>query len=96
MKSIKSGYIERVEALKIGVAAMVLGAGRESKEDVIDPVVGIEVHKKVGDSIAIGEGLVTLYTNGKNTMDAYKMVLDAYHISSNPKKKQPLILDIIK
>ncbi|MDD4212932.1 MAG: pyrimidine-nucleoside phosphorylase [Bacilli bacterium] len=96
VKSTESGYIERVEALKIGVAAMVLGAGRENKEDVIDPVVGIEIHKKVGDSIASGEGLATLYTNGKNTMDAYKMVLDAYHISSKPTQKQPLILDIIK
>ncbi|MFA7127392.1 MAG: pyrimidine-nucleoside phosphorylase, partial [Bacilli bacterium] len=96
VKSIQSGFIKRVEALKIGMAAMVMGAGRENKDDIIDPVVGIEVHKKVGDSISVGEGLVTLYTNGKNTNDAYQMVLEAYHFSSKPVKKSPLILDIVK
>ena len=51
LKSKKTGFIDKIEALKVGKAAMLLGAGRETKESVIDHYVGIELHKKVGDFV---------------------------------------------
>ena len=57
-----SGYIERIFAEEMGVAAMQLGAGRATKEDVIDLGVGLVLHKKVGDKVEKGESLVTIYT----------------------------------
>ncbi len=96
VKALEHGTVKRLEALKIGVAAMLLGAGREAKDDVIDPVVGIEVVRKVGDSVKTGDVLAYLYTNGKNTEEAYQMVLDAYHLTREKVNKALIILDIIK
>jgi len=58
-----SGYVEQLNALQVGAAAIDLGAGRERKGESIDHAVGLSVHKKVGDSITAGEPLFTLYAN---------------------------------
>lgn len=96
VKSAASGYIHRLEALKIGQAAMLLGAGREDIKDNIDPLVGIELVKKVGDFTKTAEVLAYIYTNGKNTQEALEMIKSAYHIKKSVISTPPLILDIIK
>lgn len=59
----QSGYISRMVADEIGVASMILGAGRATKEDVIDLAVGLVLHKKVGDKVEEGESILTIYSN---------------------------------
>ncbi|KXZ23293.1 thymidine phosphorylase [Bacillus nakamurai] len=62
----EAGVVSEIVADEIGVAAMLLGAGRATKEDDIDLAVGIMLRKKVGDKVEKGEALVTLYANREN------------------------------
>ncbi|MFR7880145.1 MAG: hypothetical protein ACLU5J_00670 [Christensenellales bacterium] len=66
-------YVETIDALMIGEAAMLLGAGRATIDDKIDLGVGIVLNKKVGDKISKGDILATIYTNGQNTEQAIQM-----------------------
>ena len=61
--STKSGYLSSFDTEKIGIAALVMGAGRQKFSDVIDPVAGLKFHKKLGDPVEINEPLVTLYAS---------------------------------
>lgn len=65
----QSGYISRMVADEIGVASMILGAGRATKEDVIDLAVGLVLHKKVGNKVEEGESILTIYSNRENVED---------------------------
>ena len=94
--SVKDGYIKRLEALEIGLSAMLLGAGRESKEDNVDLSVGIKVCKKVGDYVSKGDTLAILYANEKGIDEAYSKVLNAYHFSNDEVKANDIIIDIVK
>lgn len=96
IKAREDGYIARVEALKVGVAAMLLGAGRENKDEDVDPGVGIQVLKNVGDKVKKGDVLGYAYSNGKKTQEAIDMVLDAYSIVNERVDYKPVILGIIK
>lgn len=89
-------YVESIDALQIGEAAMILGAGRATKEDVIDMGVGIILNKKVGDKLNKGDVLATIYTNGKNTEEAISMVLNAIFLTKNFVNKRPIIIETIK
>lgn len=89
-------YVEAIDALMIGEAAMLLGAGRLTKEDPIDPAVGIYLHKKVGDKLTKGDIIATIYTNGIKTEEATQMVLDAYLLNESEVKIQPIIIKTIK
>ncbi|MCE5030198.1 pyrimidine-nucleoside phosphorylase [Staphylococcus epidermidis] len=62
-KAKKDGYITEIIANEIGVASMMLGAGRQTKEDVIDLGVGIVLNKKVGEHVEKGENILTIHTN---------------------------------
>lgn len=89
------GYVNHIDALAIGHAAMILGAGRATLEDKIDFAVGIVLNKKVGDEVHEGDVIAYVHTNGRNTKECIKEVLDAYAISQ--KAVEPnLILDIIR
>ncbi|XKM12875.1 pyrimidine-nucleoside phosphorylase [Orbaceae bacterium ac157xtp] len=70
----QSGYVGKIIADKVGVAAMQLGAGRATKDDLIDPAVGIVLHKKVGDKVTEGESLLTIHAN-TDQLDAIKQKL---------------------
>ncbi|PNB76520.1 pyrimidine-nucleoside phosphorylase, partial [Pseudomonas sp. FW305-BF6] len=59
----EDGYVSRIVADAVGTAAMKLGAGRATKESVIDLAVGLMLNKKVGDAVKKGESLVTVYSN---------------------------------
>lgn len=60
VKANKAGYVQSCDALTIGIAATRLGAGRERKEDIIDPGAGINVVAKIGDNISVGDTLATV------------------------------------
>ncbi|MEC1470975.1 pyrimidine-nucleoside phosphorylase [Bacillus haynesii] len=70
----EAGVVSEIVADQIGVAAMLLGAGRATKEDEIDLAVGIMLRKKVGDAVEKGEPLVTLYANRENVDDVIAKV----------------------
>ncbi|WP_230639690.1 pyrimidine-nucleoside phosphorylase [Bacillus velezensis] len=77
----EAGVVSKIVADEIGVAAMLLGAGRATKEDEIDLAVGIMLRKKVGDNVEKGEPLVTLYANRENVDDVTAKVYDNIRIS---------------
>ncbi|RXJ03839.1 pyrimidine-nucleoside phosphorylase [Anaerobacillus alkaliphilus] len=91
-----TGYIGQIVADKIGVAAMLLGAGRATKESTIDLAVGIELRKKVGDFVNTGETLVTIHTNEENVAEVTKIINDSYTIASERVEIPPLIYKEIK
>ncbi|WP_347862814.1 pyrimidine-nucleoside phosphorylase [Salimicrobium sp. PL1-032A] len=91
-----SGYVSEIDAELIGVAAMYLGAGRQTKDDEIDHSVGITLNKKIGDKVEEGEALVVLHSNEENPEDSIKNVQHAYSISSEETKAPTLIHNIIK
>ena len=61
----KEGYVSKIKAEEIGKAAMVIGAGRATKDDIIDHAVGIKLNKKVGDFVRKGEVLAKIYYNNE-------------------------------
>jgi pyrimidine-nucleoside phosphorylase len=92
----KEGYVKGIKADDIGRAALVLGAGRETKESVIDLSVGIVLHKKIGDFVKMGEAIATIYASdeGKQKVSE-KMILEAYEIVKEEIKVTPLIKGIV-
>ena len=96
VKAASAGYIKDIHALSIGVSAMKLGAGRQTKEDVIDPDVGIVLNKKVGDKVKKGDVLAYVYNNLDEISDVLNDIEDAFVITKEVVKKQPIIFEIIK
>lgn len=89
----ESGYIEDMDTEKIGIASVVLGAGRKTLEDEIDFASGIRLEKKTGDEITKGDTIAILYTNDESSIkDAEELVLKAYKVSENKPELKPLIL----
>ena len=92
-----SGYISEIDAEKIGVASMILGAGRRTKDDTIDPAAGIIILKKVGDRVEQGEPLVMLHTNAWDTLEpAAQLVMSSYEISQDKHDIPQLIKHVIQ
>ena len=89
-------YVESINALEIGQAAMILGAGRLTKEDVIDHSVGIVINKKVGDTLNNGDLIATIYSNGKNTEECINRVLDAYLLTNEIVEKEPIVIKTVR
>lgn len=93
----QSGYIEKLNAEEVGKIAMHLGAGRIRKEDNIDYAVGIELVKKVGDSIIKSETLAYVYANDEEKCnEAVEQLRKVYQIGEQKVDKIPDILEIIK
>ncbi len=77
----RTGFVSGIETESIGAAAMLLGAGRETVEDRIDPSVGLIVHKKIGDGVDEGEPLVTIHYNDTTRLaETERLITDAYAI----------------
>ncbi len=95
VKANQTGYVKDIDALAIGVAAMKLGAGRATKEDDIDPDVGIVVNKKVGDQVEKGETIAFLYNNLDNIDSIITEVENAFVYSTNTVEKKDIIFEII-
>jgi len=80
-----SGYIARLDARQVGLAAVELGAGRRAKGAQVDPVVGLVFAHKVGDYVAQGETLFVVHANDSQLLaKARELVLGAYHWSEVP------------
>jgi pyrimidine-nucleoside phosphorylase len=91
--ALRDGYVERCDALAVGRSAVRLGAGRQAKEDAIDPGVGITVHAKVGDAVAAGDPIATVRYNTEHQLNACLPVLEsAWVLSETPQQPIPLIL----
>ena len=95
VKANKSGYITYINALEIGLSSMLLGGGRETMADVIDPSVGVVLEKKIDDYVNEGDVLAYVHSNGKNTEVAVKRVLEAFEFGIERHNKQ-LILKTIR
>lgn len=92
-----TGYVNKIRAEEIGKAAMVIGAGRAAKEDIIDHAVGIRLIKKVGDYVEQGEEIAVIYYNDeKNLITSKNMILDAYTITDKKIINKKNILEIIE
>ncbi len=91
-----AGYLSTLDAYKVGVAAMRLGAGRERKEDTIDPAVGITLHVKPGAKVAKDQPLLTLHYRHPARLEEALRVLDgAIEISEHQPEVPPLIIERI-
>lgn len=91
------GYIEHTDAEKIGIASVILGAGREKKGDPIDPSAGIVLKKKTGDYVKKGEPLAVFYTDDEVKIEGAKQeFLDAFTFGNERTQPQKLIYKIIK
>ena len=90
------GFITQVDAEGYGVAALLLGAGRNTKEDVIDMAAGIRLHAKTGDAVHAGDPIATLYTSDPARIaSAERALLDSTLIASEAPAARPLIFDVI-
>jgi len=96
VKSLLEGYVNEIDTTSIGVAAMNLGAGRETKDDKIDLGVGLRIIKKPGDYVSKGETLAFLYVNEKGKKEAYQKVMDAYTITKSKPKIKPMVYEIVR
>jgi len=94
--SVEEGYVAKIICDKVGVASLILGGGRQTKESEIDLAVGIKLHKKVGDYVKIGESLATIYGNDPiKVKDAKICMLDAYCYANEAIPKSKFIKCII-
>lgn len=97
VKAERSGYISHMNAETIGIASVVLGAGREKKEDSIDYKAGISLLKKTGSYVDIGDTIAILYTDLENKIsEAEKLILDTIEMSDDKPADEKLIYEIIK
>jgi pyrimidine-nucleoside phosphorylase len=94
----KDGYVATMDCEAVGTACVVLGGGREKKEDTVDPAVGIVLHRKVGDRVASGEPLCTVHSNSETRSAlASKLLLESYRIAHDPAiEKKSLVHQIIR
>lgn len=93
----KDAHIAGCQAEQIGIAAMILGAGRQTKEDIIEPKAGVRLFKKPGDAIKAGDVIATLYTEKQAALDdAEAHIEGAITLSDQPVEKQQLIYEIIE
>ncbi|QZQ46741.1 pyrimidine-nucleoside phosphorylase [Pediococcus acidilactici] len=91
----QAGYVTKMTADEIGIAAMLLGGGRQAKTDVIDYAVGIELHKKVGDAVAEGESLLTIHSNTEDVANIKELLYNNIEIGTDTQPIQ-LVHKIIK
>jgi len=95
--SSRTGWITKIDCEAIGIACIILGGGREKKEDSIDPSVGIALHKKVGDGIARGEPICRIHYNSQTRAARAKTLIEAsYRIGDTPPPQRPLIHRVIE
>lgn len=84
----RSGVVSEMIANEIGIASMMLGAGRQTKEDVIDLAVGLVLNKKVGDCVEEGESLLTIYANSEDVEQVKQKLYDNITISDHAEQPQ--------
>ncbi|MBI2681375.1 MAG: thymidine phosphorylase [Candidatus Solibacter usitatus] len=96
VSSPRAGYVSVINAEDIGRASTLMGAGRDRKEDAIDPAVGVILEAKVGEKIDAGSVLCRLYyTREEGVEEAAEMVEDAFHVSAQKPDERELILEVV-
>lgn len=96
LKADRAGFIKHIHCEEVGLAAMMLGAGRENKDSVIDMGVGLKLIRHVGDQINSGDVLAEVHVNPKlNNDKAIERLRAAIEISSEKTEPNPMVLDII-
>jgi pyrimidine-nucleoside phosphorylase len=96
ISSPRAGYVSAIDAEYIGQASAMIGAGRDTKEDAIDPAVGVILEVKVGQKVDSGGVLCRLYyTQEEHVDEAAQLVEDAFRISSNAPESRELILEVV-
>src|SRR6266481_4472838 len=92
----RAGYVSAIDAELIGTASSIMGAGRSTKEDSIDPAVGIILEVKTGQKVDAGAVLCRLYyTSEEHVEEAAQQIEDAFRISSTPPEERELILEVV-
>jgi thymidine phosphorylase len=92
----RAGYISGIDAELIGQASAMIGAGRNTKEDSIDPAVGVILEVKVGQKVDAGSILCRVYhTSEDHLEEAAGLVEDAFKISQQPVEERDLILEVV-
>ncbi|HBH6815580.1 TPA: pyrimidine-nucleoside phosphorylase [Enterococcus faecium] len=90
----QSGVVSKIVANELGIAAMMLGAGRKTKEEDIDHAVELKLHKKIGDTVTKGESLLTIYSNDEEITSVIELLYKNIEIGESA-MKPTLIHDII-
>jgi pyrimidine-nucleoside phosphorylase len=91
-----NGYAQITDCEKLGRACIALGAGRNTKEDAIDPAVGLFFHRKRGDAVKQGEVLCTIHYNSPERLDdARRLVAASFQITREAPTPQPLVRRVI-
>jgi len=95
--SAKAGYVGSIQCEQVGTACVILGGGRERKEDSVDPAVGIVLRKKVGDQVAARESIATIYYNAEAKAERARQLIESSYVVTEapPSTKRPLIHRII-
>jgi pyrimidine-nucleoside phosphorylase/thymidine phosphorylase len=92
----RGGYVSAIDAELIGQASSMIGAGRNTKEESIDPAVGVILEVKVGQKIDSGSILCRIYhTSDEHLAEAAELVEDAFKISNQPVEERDLILEVV-
>lgn len=92
----RSGKISEMQAEKIGIASMLLGAGRASKEDEIDMAVGIVLNKKIGDDVKEGESILTIHSNREDVSDVVELLQENITIADEASEPKLILNTITK
>ena len=94
--ALRSGYVQRLAALPVGLAALHLGAGRREKDDPVDHAVGVVCRKKRGDEVEAGEPLAEIHARDESAVaEAADHVLAAYELGGEPPRSRPIVLDTL-
>ena len=92
----RAGYVTAIHCEQVGVASMLLGGGREKKEDSVDPAVGLVLEKKIGDKVQAGENLCTVHYNlGALLPPAMRLLSKSFEIGDQAPPATPLVRKII-
>jgi pyrimidine-nucleoside phosphorylase len=88
-----AGYVTAIACEQVGTACVILGGGRERKEDSVDPSVGIVVHKKIGDKVSAGEPLCTIHCySDAQASRAKSLLLESYSIAAAAPANKPNLI----
>ena len=92
-----AGTVSRIRAEAVGLVSMKLGGGRAKKEDIIDPAVGIVLHKKLGDYVSAGESLASIHARStRQAAEAAKLLRNCFEFSDEQVKRPPFIRKILR
>ncbi len=91
------GTVSRIHAEAVGLVSMKLGGGRATKEDTIDPAVGVVLRKKLGDPVRVGESLATIHAHDDiHAAEALSLLQNCFEFSDSPVERPPFIRSIIR